>query len=183
MPTVLIITLLVGIISNMSLAHANKLGNFSELQNMQSLAVQAKQLQRPIMLLFKADWCEYCELLHEAVLAPMALSGLYNDYVIVRYVSVDDDKTIGDWQGKSVNKATLAYHLNADLTPTVVFLNHKGKEVAPRIVGIQEITLYTNVIHRNLNLAYASMGISTRIPVTVELLDKQSSRLNTQLKQ
>ena len=113
----------------------------------------------------------------------MALSGLYNDYVIVRYVSVDDDKTIGDWQGKSVNKATLAYHLNADLTPTVVFLNHKGKEVAPRIVGIQEITLYTNVIHRNLNLAYASMGISTRIPVTVELLDKQSSRLNKQLKQ
>lgn len=174
MRTLFITTVLVlsfGFLSN--IAHAQNHNNFKELQNLQALAKEATEKQVPIMLMFGAQWCEYCELLNERVFEPMALGGLYKDIVVMRHVGVDEDKPIPGFNGDLIKKAQYAYQLDADLTPTVVFLNSQGQQVAPMIVGIQEITMFTNVIHRNLNIAYKTMGLNKQIPVTVELLEQQ----------
>ncbi len=175
-------SLVLGVIVSLSLlsgcdqsAQAAKHAHFKELQNLQTLGVQSQQQQLPIMVMFGAEWCEFCELLNEEIFEPMGLSGLYEGKVVLmRHVGVDEDEPIPGWNGQFINKSNWAYALDADLTPTVLFFDGEGKEVAPRIVGISEITLYAGIIHQNLNIAYQNMGLDKQIPVTPELLDIQT---------
>ena len=156
--------------SFMSAAQAK--GVLPELENMPTLSAQAEQAKRPILLLFSAEWCEYCELLQEYVLNPMQLSGLYDDYVFLRHVGIDIAGEIVDWQGRKFkDKAAWAYHLNADLTPTVLFVDGQGREIAQRIVGISEVTLFPLLVHERLNDAYKNLGLELRIPSTPEKLE------------
>jgi len=154
---------------------ASQKAQFKEVTNLQSLGKQSQQKQLPILLMFSAESCEYCKLLIEEVLNPMILSGLYDEKVVImRHVGIDEPKPIPDWKGRAIKKSQWAYQLNADLTPTVLFVDASGNEVAPRIVGISEITLYSGLIHQRLNTAYQTMGLTKRIPATPELLDLQT---------
>lgn len=149
-------------------------GAFKELQNLQQLAQQSKQTGLPIMLMFGAQWCEFCGLLEEEVLDPMAMNPNYDGKaVLMRHVGVDEQALIPGFDGKPIKKSQWAYQLNADLTPTVIFMNGNGREVAPRIVGISNIELYAGIIHRNLNMAYEKMGTPFRLPATPELYEQQ----------
>lgn len=159
------------------LPKANAKGALIELDNLQTLAEESKQKSLPIMLMFGAEWCEYCEVLTEYVFDPMMLSGMYEGKVVImRHVGVDEDSPIPDWQGNPIKKSKWAYQIDADLTPTIVFFDSNGKEVAPRIVGISELTLVASLIHQNLNIAYQSMGLEKRIPVTAEKLEIQQKK-------
>ncbi len=173
--TFMLILLLVFLLKITQQADANSDSSFKELTNLQKLAEQSQQLKLPIMLMFGAEWCEFCELLQESVFDPMMLGGLYEEKVVLmRHVGVDEAEPIPSWDGTLINKAKWAYELDADLTPTVLFFDANGHEVAPRIIGISEITLYAGLIHQRLNTAYKNMGLTKRIPVTPELLEKES---------
>ena len=176
----LISAFIIGIAVFLLPSHAATNGPFKELESLEELAQESDRLQLPIMLMFGAQWCEYCELLNEHVFNPMMLGGLYEQKVVLmRHVGVDEDAPIPDWDGNPIKKEKWAYELDADLTPTVLFLDGTGKEIAPRIVGISDISLYAGVIHQNLNIAYKNMGLDKRIPVTPELLEQRSKEKNS----
>ncbi|NPA71351.1 MAG: thioredoxin fold domain-containing protein [Gammaproteobacteria bacterium] len=161
-------------------AHAAKHPHFKELQNLQTLGEQARQAELPILLMFGAEWCEFCEQLNEEIFEPMGLNGLYEGKVMfMRHVGVDEQALIPGWNGQMIKKSNWAYALDADLTPTVLFVDGSGREVAPRIVGISEITLYAGLVHQNLNTAYKNMGLSKQIPITPELLYLESQALES----
>lgn len=160
-----------------SLPKASAKGALIELENLQALAAESKDKSLPIMLMFGAEWCEYCEVLNEFVFDPMMLGGMYEGRVVLmRHVGVDEQALIPDWQGQPIQKSKWAYQIDADLTPTVVFYDGNGEEVAPRIVGISELSLFTGLIHQNLNIAYKNMGLSKRIPATAELLEIEQNQ-------
>lgn len=143
--------------------------HFKELNDLQALAERSQQSRLPIMLMFGAEWCEYCQELTEQVFAPMAMSGIYDDRVVhMRHVGVDEHAPIPGVDGELIKKEEWAYRLNADLTPTVLFLNGNGQEVAPRIVGVSNTHLYAGLIHQKLNIAYRNMGNPFRLPATPE---------------
>ncbi len=164
-------------------AQASSKGLFKELNNLQQLAQTSKQTGLPIMLMFGAEWCEYCQELVEQVFGPMAMGKNYdNKVVLMRHVGVDEQDPIPGFDGQLIQKSKWAYQLDADLTPTVLFLNSQGREVAPRIVGITNTHLYAGVIHRNLNIAYKNMNNPYRIPVTPELYELQLQSQNQTIK-
>lgn len=145
----------------------------SELNDLYTLGQQAKQDGLPIMLLFSAKWCEYCIVLKEQVINPMLINGMYEGkWLFIRQVSIDDSEPMKMMDGSVMKKSNWAYKLNADLTPTILFLDGNGKKVAEPIIGISEITLYASLIHARLNEAYQNMGLTKQIPATPELLEK-----------
>lgn len=142
-----------------------QLKTIPELSNLQTLAQEAKQKNLPILLAFGAKWCGFCHELRSEVLNPMMLSGQYEGkYVYMRYVSLDDSDPIPGLDGKPIIKDQWAESYGVDLTPTVLFIDGDGKEVAPRMVGIPNIELYSAMIHKALNTAYEKMGNPIRIP-------------------
>lgn len=143
-----------------------------ELENLQTLSINARQTNLPILLVFGAEWCEFCDILREKVLNPMVLGGRYEgQYVYLRYVSIDEEEPIPDWTGQPILKRDFAYKMNADLTPTVVFLGPDGREVAPRIIGIASLDLYAALIHKALNIAYQELGNPLQIPAMPDKMD------------
>ncbi len=135
-----------------------------ELTNLQALAAEARERNLPIMLTVGAEWCEFCHILREEVLDPMALGGDYDGKVMfMRYLSIDEHQPIPDVNGQPIRKDELARRYKADLTPTVIFIDGQGQKVAANIVGIANIELYTTLIHKHLNQAYQKMGNPLRL--------------------
>ncbi len=136
-----------------------------ELRNLYALAKKAEQKNLPIMLTFVAEWCDFCHILGSEVLDPMALGGLYEGkYMYMRYVSIDDHEPIPGIDNKPINKDKWSDKYDAELTPTMIFIDSKGNQVAPAIVGIANIELYTTLIHKSLNIAYKKMNNPTKLP-------------------
>ena len=159
--------------ANESAASASqKLKIIPELQNLQTLGEQARQKNLPILLAFGAEWCAFCHQLRDEVLNPMMLSGRYEGkYMYMRYVSLDDRNPIPGFDGKPIRKDQWGESYGVDLTPTVLFIDGNGNEVAPRLVGIANIELYAAMIHKALNTAYSKMGNPLRIPAMPEDLN------------
>lgn len=151
--------------ANSDLPHnAAQGGALQELQNLETLGQQAREKNLPIMFAVGAEWCEFCHQLRDEVLSPMALGGDYDGkYMYMRYFSIDDDNPIPGIDGKPMSKAKWAYQKSADLTPTVIFIDGNGNEVAEKIIGIANIELYTTLIHKRLNEAYEKMDNPIRI--------------------
>ncbi|PLA75278.1 hypothetical protein CYQ88_01550 [Hydrogenovibrio sp. SC-1] len=147
-------------------SNAYPTSNLKELTNLEQLAKQARQHNLPILLSVGAQWCEFCHQLRDEVLSPMALGGDYEGhYMFMRYLSIDDHQPIAGVNGKPIIKHRLAESYGADLTPTVIFIDGHGKEVADKIVGIANIELFSALIHNRLNQAYKNMGNALRINV------------------
>jgi len=136
-----------------------------ELYNLHELAKLSEKNNLPIMLTFVAEWCEFCHILGSEVLDPMTLGKLYEGkYMYMRYVSIDDHEPIPGIDNKPINKDKWSDKYDAELTPTMIFIDSKGNQVAPAIVGIANIELYTTLIHKALNIAYKKMGNPMVIP-------------------
>lgn len=146
-----------------------------ELTDLQKLAEQSEKKGLPIVLMFSAQWCEYCDVLKEHALNPMMKSGLYEGKLgLFRHVGIDEAEPLVLLNGERLKKSKWAYQLNADLTPTILFIDSRGQEVAERLVGISELTLFSALVHARLNEAYKNMGIDKVIPATPEQLEKQT---------
>jgi hypothetical protein len=78
-----------------------------------------------------------CELLRRNYLAPMRKEGLPTFQIVVN----DRQRAVRNLQGQPSTGADIASSYRAQLTPTVLFLNAQGAELAPRIEGVASADL------------------------------------------
>lgn len=102
----------------------------------------SRKRRLPIMLVFSADYCHYCRLLEEEFLKPMLISGDYDDKVIIRVVDISGLDEIRDFNGALVSADTFATGQGVFVTPTVKFLDDRGRDLVPKMVGITTIDFY-----------------------------------------
>ena len=95
----------------------------------------AKKKNIPIMIFFAAEDCVYCERLEADYLHAMANSAEYRNKVVIRKVVIDSYDDFRDFKGKTVEASDYSDDFDIQVTPTLVFLNHKGERVGKRIFG------------------------------------------------
>lgn len=117
-------------------------GRLPAAQDLAALAEQARARDLPILLMFARHGCPYCTLVEGDFLEPMQRSGNYHDKIIMRRVMVDSRAAHVDFDGSRITAAALAQRYGASLTPTVVFVDADGREIAPRLVGITTPDFY-----------------------------------------
>jgi thioredoxin-related protein len=103
---------------------------------------EASDRQLPIVLEFSAATCTYCAELERDFLVPMLISGEYTDRIILRRLLLDGGTTVTDFDGRQVAPGALADRYHARFTPTLVFLDSHGRELAERIIGINTPELF-----------------------------------------
>ncbi len=118
---------------------------------------QAQSRQLPIMLTFSADDCSYCELLEEDFLQPMLLSGEYGDRAIIRKLILDDGSSVSDFSGRDIEATRLSDQYRVFVTPTILFIDGEGRELAERIVGINTPELFGGYLDACIDTALASI--------------------------
>lgn len=136
--------LMSAILSFMPLAQgaANDPVRVQTLTNLQRDASVAQRQRIPILIAFFASWCEWCERVEQEFLRPMLLSGEYQDKVIIRKLEIDSYGQFTGLNGSPVQAAQFADQYRADLTPTLVFIDHRGDELAERMVGLTTPEMY-----------------------------------------
>ena len=113
-----------------------------EPTDLQAVAQEARQRQLPILIMFSSEGCPYCDVVREEFLKPMLRSGDYTDRVIMLEIHSDSYAPIRDFYGQMISADALAHRYRAGFAPTVVFLNHQGKELAERLIGITTRDFY-----------------------------------------
>ncbi len=107
----------------------------------------------PLLIMFSMDGCTYCEMVREDFLEPMLKSGEYTDKVIMRIVKVDDFGEVRDFDGKLQPASNIATHYRASVTPTVIFVDYRGHELAPRLLGISTPAFYGGDLDNAIELS------------------------------
>ena len=102
----------------------------------------AAERQLPILLVFSAIECDYCELLEEEFLRPMLLSGEYADKVIIRKLVLDNGSRLTDFSGRQRDATEVSADYRVFVTPTLLFVDGSGRELAARMLGINTIEMF-----------------------------------------
>ena len=109
--------------------------------------------RRPIVVMFSADHCSYCMVVEEEFIKPMIISGDYVDRVLFRQIDLDRSQTVINLKGEPSSGSDLAQHYAVSVTPTVLFLDHEGRELSKRLVGITTAHYYGYYLDEAINNA------------------------------
>lgn len=114
--------------------------------DLQVLALKSNQEKIPILIMYAAEHCEYCERLEEDLLGPMYGSGQYADRIIIRKVMIDSFENIKDFKGASMEADNFAFKQKVQVTPTLRFVDYEGNQLAPEMVGYNTPEMYSAYI-------------------------------------
>ena len=96
----------------------------------------------PIMLVFTANECSYCERLKRELLEPLMQSGALDASVRLRQFNINRGGKITDFDGERVRSRIFVNRYHVFATPTLVLLDHQGNLLAPPIVGFDNAEHY-----------------------------------------
>lgn len=122
--------------------------------NFEKVAAIMKQNKLGLMIMFHAEYCDYCERLESDLLQPMVRSGDYDDKILIRKVQIDGAYDLIDFNGERISSSQLSNRYDASLTPTLIFLDADGKEQAERILGYTTPDLFGAYVDREINKLY-----------------------------
>lgn len=125
--------------------------------DLQRDGAQALQQHLPILLAFSADECSYCEMLEEDFLEPMLLGGDYRDKIIILKLILDNGSSVINFNGKVIDATRLSDHYRVFVTPTILFVDANGNELAERMVGINTPELYGGYLDACIETALLSI--------------------------
>ena len=143
------------IISSMVIAAEIKLPVASDLEEDGRVG---RSRNAVILLYFAAPDCRYCMKLEEAVLKPMLRSGDYDKQVILRKVDWRSPAIVVGFSGQWISLHSLAEHYAVKVTPTLVFVDPSGREVAPRILGFQSADFFWYYLDQSVEQSRKDMG-------------------------
>ena len=106
-----------------------------------------------MLLTFSAITCEYCRQLEDEFLRPMLISGEYTDRILIRRLLLDNGSRVIDFAGERIASTQLSDRYKVYVTPTILFLDGNGNELAERMVGIYTPEMYGGYLDNCIDTA------------------------------
>lgn len=111
-------------------------------RNLQAAGQQAVSDCKPLLLEFSAVACDYCRLLEVEILNPTLLNSDYDHRVLMRKLLIDQSDRLTGFDGETVSAEELAAKYRVYVTPTLLFVDAEGRELADRMVGVTTLDFY-----------------------------------------
>ena len=131
------------------------------ITDVRDTARQAEAQNLPILIMFGADECPYCELLKEDFLIPMIISGDYTDKIILREVHISSQSGIIDFSGRKISVSEFARRYKVRLFPTMVFIDSNGQMLVENIIGITTPSLFGGTLDDKIYKAFSHLRRNT----------------------
>jgi thioredoxin-related protein len=128
-----------------------------QAKDLRQLGNSAVERQIPILLMVSQYHCGFCEQMKREVLYPMQLSGEYSNKVIMRELLIDPGEMVTNFQGQRESADACSDRYQVHVTPTLLFLDPKGNEVAERILGINTVDYLLFYIEEAIDTASDTM--------------------------
>ena len=111
-------------------------------QNFKTDGEAAAASHKPILIFFNLTGCHYCRGALREVIVPMFRNAQWRAAMEFRQVTVDDGKSLVDFDGKSIENIAFAQKRKGTFTPTVMLVDDKGQSLGDPIVGISNFDFY-----------------------------------------
>ncbi len=117
--------------------------------DLHALSQEAQRRGEPLVLMVSLPGCPWCELLRRNYLTPMRNEGL----AAYEFMINERTQPFADFKGQRITPADWSEAAKVKFTPTLLFFNAKGQEIAPRIEGVASADFIGAVIQERLATA------------------------------
>jgi len=130
-----------------------------------SLEGKAAFRKNKVLLLYVSrPNCPYCEKLKVDVLIPLVRGKRFDDKIVIREISLDDNAIIGfDGKQGTANEILVSYDIVG--TPTLLFLNRKGDELTEKLSGYFSKDFYWAYFEKAVRLAVSKLKDTDQKPL------------------
>jgi len=111
-------------------------------QNFKTDGHAATAARKPILIFFNLIGCHYCRGALREVIVPMFRNAEWRAALEFRQVTVDDGKSLVDFDGKTIENITFAEKRKGMFTPTVMLVDGTGKLLGEPLVGVANFDFY-----------------------------------------
>ena len=111
-------------------------------QNFKADGEAAAAAHKPILIFFNLTGCHYCRGALREVIVPMFRNAEWRAAMEFRQVTVDDGKSLVDFDGKTIESIVFARNRKGTFTPTVMLVDGNGKLLGEPLVGIANFDFY-----------------------------------------
>lgn len=133
----------------------------TKIQTVKDLKLLKEQLELnnlPVLLLFTAQDCDYCEAIRKNHLLPMVESGDYASKMLFRQLYIEDFSYLRNEKGELISGDTVALKYDVEVTPTILFVDSKGQELSERIVGINNLDYFDKLLSTSISNAISRVS-------------------------
>jgi thioredoxin-related protein len=117
--------------------------------DLRQAALQAGTRSEPLVLMVSLPGCPWCELLRRNYLAPMRNEGV----AAFEFMINERSQRVNDFKGQPVTPAAWSEAMKINITPTLLFFNAQGQEIAPRIEGVASADFIGAILDERLAMA------------------------------
>jgi len=114
--------------------------------NLQIDAQESRTKNRPIVTLISSHTCEYCEAVKRSDFQFMT----NDDRFILREVNIDVTEPLINFDGSSTTHRTFVETYVSVFTPTVLFFNAEGEQLADPLVGVSTLEYYGHYLEKKI---------------------------------
>ncbi len=130
----------------------------SDAEDLAADGRRAATAKTPIVVMFSADHCPYCEVVRRDYIEPLPQHPQYGQRVIVRVVTIDSDYRLIDFSGARTTHTHFAFEEGVSLVPTVRFYGVNGERLAADLVGALLPDFYLHYLEGAINKASGKLG-------------------------
>ena len=139
---------------SIGLAQAGAVHIASDLQQDASTSHQANL---PILLIYTAKYCHYCDEVKASVFNPIAADPAYRDRMLLREVRIDTEMRLVGFKGGATNHRSFATDRGITIVPTLEFLDGAGLQVSGPLVGVSIPDYYSAYVDNGIEQAIQNL--------------------------
>ena len=111
-------------------------------QNLKADGEAAARARKPILIFFNLTGCHYCRGALREVIVPMFRNAEWRAAMEFRQITIDDGKSLIDFDGKTIDSIAFARNRKGTFAPTVMLVDDKGVSLGDAIVGVSNFDFY-----------------------------------------
>ena len=125
--------------------------------DLQQDARTSHQTNLPILLIYTAKHCHYCDEVKAGVFNPIAADPAYRDRMLLREVRIDTDMRLVGFKGGATNHRSFATDRGITIVPTLEFLDGSGLQVSGPLVGVSIPDYYSAYVDNGIEQAIQNL--------------------------
>ena len=104
--------------------------------DLQQDASTSRQANLPILLIYTAKYCHYCDEVKAGVFNPIAADPAYRERLVLREVRIDSNRRLVGFKGNVTSHRSFATDRGITIVPTLEFLDSAGLQVSRPLIGV-----------------------------------------------
>ena len=135
-----------------------------DIEAVDNLALAARSSQQqgvPTVVFVSRDACPYCRTLRDELLLPLQRGDKFKNRAVLVEVNLDRIEPLTGFDDQPTTAQAFGDLYQAQITPTLLFLDPQGQEISKRIVGISNLELYGYYLQESIDTALLAMRSAT----------------------